>query len=168
HGLYSRDVVGLRGYRVEVEGLGWRCGCHVWLLSVGGRVRPGLVVVRVVWGMRAPHPPWRLRRWEERHVGKQRACRGARSAASTRRHTRSNRDWSSDVCSSDLHGLYSRDVVGLRGYRVEVEGLGWRCGCHVWLLSVGGRVRPGLVVVRVVWGMRAPPPPWRLSCHAIR
>src|SRR5699024_7337435 len=66
------------------------------------------------------------------------------------------------------HGLYSRDVVGLRGYRVEVEGLGWRCGCHVWLLPVGGRVRPGLVVVRVVWGMRAPPPPWRLSCHVIR
>ena len=66
------------------------------------------------------------------------------------------------------HGLYSRDVVGLRGYRVEVEGLGWRCGCHVWLLPVGGRARPGLVVVRVVWGMRAPPPPWRLSCHVIR
>src|SRR5699024_2151640 len=68
------------------------------------------------------------------------------------------------------HGLYSRDVVGLRGYRVEVEGLGWRCGCHVWLLPVGGRVRPGLVVVRVVWGMRALPAgvSSRLACGRVR
>src|SRR5207249_7587293 len=29
-----------------------------------------------------------------------------------RRHTRSKRDWSSDVCSSDLLGLAAREYVG--------------------------------------------------------
>src|SRR5699024_11990228 len=31
--------------------------------------------------------------------------------SSRRRHTRSKRDWSSDVCSSDLHLLLSRQVL---------------------------------------------------------
>src|SRR5699024_11770146 len=39
-----------------------------------------------------------------------------------RRHTRSKRDWSSDVCSSDLEG-YSKalEIVGT-GYRVLAKG----------------------------------------------
>src|SRR3989440_6294551 len=31
--------------------------------------------------------------------------------SSRRRHTRSDRDWSSDVCSSDLHGITLREGV---------------------------------------------------------
>ena len=53
------------------------------------------------------------------------------------------------------HGLYSCDVVGLGGDGDEVEGL--CCDCHVWLLFVWPCLAGGLVVVRVVWGMRAPP-----------
>src|SRR5206468_8734002 len=32
-----------------------------------------------------------------------------------RRHTRSDRDWSSDVCSSDLHGAVFREGGPVRG-----------------------------------------------------
>src|SRR5699024_10659159 len=44
-----------------------------------------------------------LNRSEERRVGKE--CRNRRVTrnSSRRRHTRSKRDWSSDVCSSDLN-----------------------------------------------------------------
>src|SRR5690606_7653083 len=42
-------------------------------------------------------------RSEERRVGKE--CNPRCSAASRRRHTRFSRDWSSDVCSSDLLAL---------------------------------------------------------------
>src|SRR5699024_602405 len=38
--------------------------------------------------------------------------------SSRRRHTRSKRDWSSDVCSSDLNRLL-HSIVGLRGYAVN-------------------------------------------------
>src|SRR5690625_7936817 len=34
--------------------------------------------------------------------------------SSRRRHTRWPRDWSSDVCSSDLHDVVDRMLVGLR------------------------------------------------------
>src|SRR5437868_11960883 len=35
--------------------------------------------------------------------------------SSRRRHTRSKRDWSSDVCSSDL-GIYYEEVVSTQGF----------------------------------------------------
>src|SRR5207247_884053 len=41
-------------------------------------------------------------RSEERRVGKERRWRGTAELSSRRRHTISTRDWSSDVCSSDL------------------------------------------------------------------
>src|SRR5206468_8762149 len=41
--------------------------------------------------------------------------------SSRRRHTRSDRDWSSDVCSSDLAG---RDGSGAEGERKEGDGQG--------------------------------------------
>src|SRR5206468_9863577 len=58
--------------------------------------------------------------------------------SSRRRHTRSDRDWSSDVCSSDLGEQVLRDdepergvaeqgerlVVGRRGVLVRVRGVG--------------------------------------------
>src|SRR2546427_346884 len=38
------------------------------------------------------------------------------------RHTRFDCDWSSDVCSSDLHSVGWRGTVGLRGRRKPVHG----------------------------------------------
>src|SRR5690606_10896338 len=43
-------------------------------------------------------------RSEERRVGKEGGSRWWRDVSSRRRHTRFSRDWSSDVCSSDLIG----------------------------------------------------------------
>src|SRR5690606_17818334 len=45
-------------------------------------------------------------RSEERRVGKKHRVRGEQSRSSRRRHTRFSRDWSSDVCSSDLTQSY--------------------------------------------------------------
>src|SRR5699024_4102955 len=59
---------------------------------------------------------------EERRVGRAGRWRRAPEAASRRRHTSSKRDWSSDVCSSDLEvrtysflapGLYDTDSFAL-------------------------------------------------------
>src|SRR5699024_11230564 len=49
--------------------------------------------------------------------------------SSRRRHTRSKRDWSSDVCSSDLdyYQTYKNDLVGL-AIHIEFEGLFKRSG----------------------------------------
>src|SRR5699024_2485043 len=41
-------------------------------------------------------------RSEERRVGKESRTQRTRGQSRRRRHTRSKRDWSSDVCSSDL------------------------------------------------------------------
>src|SRR5690349_15930206 len=54
-------------------------------------------------------------RSEERRVGKECRSRWARSLSSRRRHTRSLRDWSSDVCSSDLRQLWRQ--LGLGSYK---------------------------------------------------
>src|SRR5690606_32261618 len=55
-------------------------------------------------------PPAR-RRSEERRVGKEWRCRWAPCISSRRRHTRFSRDWSSDVCSSDLGLFLVRDLT---------------------------------------------------------
>src|SRR5699024_2755866 len=50
--------------------------------------------------------------------------------SSRRRHTRSKRDWSSDVCSSDLEGVDREELGGEGGAEAEsvlVEGVE-RCG----------------------------------------
>src|SRR5206468_1891443 len=47
-------------------------------------------------------------RSEERRVGKEWRSRWEAACSSRRRHTRSDRDWSSDVCSSDLDRLGPR------------------------------------------------------------
>src|SRR5690606_41073394 len=41
--------------------------------------------------------------------------------SSRRRHTRFSRDWSSDVCSSDLFGFYTLLVDGRRAYGWLIE-----------------------------------------------
>src|SRR5690606_16689093 len=64
------------------------------------------------------------RRSEERRVGKE--CRYARATSRRRRHTRFSRDWSSDVCSSDLrdNGLQSLSLpeFGFDGGDTEPRG----------------------------------------------
>src|SRR5216683_6490973 len=66
--------------------------------------------------------------------------------SSRRRHTRSDRDWSSDVCSSDL-GLFERRtvpldsimrVVGSRRYQDEADDIAVRALTLV--RDVGGRL----------------------------
>src|SRR5206468_7688315 len=77
--------------------------------------------------------------------------------SSRRRHTRSDRDWSSDVCSSDLDDLVER-VFGVdevkafkpdpRPYRLVLDELGdaTLVAAHAW--DVVGASRAGL---RAVW-----------------
>src|SRR5437868_6098237 len=60
-------------------------------------------------------------RSEERRVGKECGCGGAVEHSSRRRHTRSKRDWSSDVCSSDLFGIVPEGVLGQAG---DLAGVG--------------------------------------------
>src|SRR5216683_7444614 len=43
--------------------------------------------------------------------------------SSRRRHTRSDRDWSSDVCSSDLLGEYWRELFGPEQHSFEHKGV---------------------------------------------
>src|SRR5690606_39595784 len=67
--------------------------------------------------------------------------------SSRRRHTRFSRDWSSDVCSSDLGRRCAADDGGHLAQRhrpgdepVEVEDAG---GDHVGGPAVGMRIEPG-------------------------
>src|SRR5450432_4559289 len=52
--------------------------------------------------------------------------------SSRRRHTRSDRDWSSDVCSSDLPG--ARRVGGVDVTYAEAAALALAAGCDMVLL----------------------------------
>src|SRR5690242_21942053 len=56
--------------------------------------------------------------------------------SSRRRHTRLTCDWSSDVCSSDLHGM---GAAGVR--HGGVEGLGVGVGLYAPAIEHGGEVR---------------------------
>src|SRR2546421_9199344 len=76
--------------------------------------------------------------------------------SSRRRHTRSDRDWSSDVCSSDLTSDTSADPGGVRGawrrtdrgYTVTL-GIAW----PEWQRAhVGGRLRFDLLVNEMLPG----------------
>src|SRR2546421_9490712 len=55
--------------------------------------------------------------------------------SSRRRHTRSDRDWSSDVCSSDLTGLHSTGLAS--AVRTELYALRHR----LWALHLLGTER---------------------------
>src|SRR5204862_5289239 len=62
-----------------------------------------------------------------------------------RRHTRSLRDWSSDVCSSDLGQFYSSPAVAFgRVYMGNTDGrvysFGARTGTLAWATSTGAYV----------------------------
>src|SRR5690606_40538191 len=79
--------------------------------------------------------------------------------SSRRRHTRFSRDWSSDVCSSDLpvegprYGvageaeLYVGKVLSDEGAGADgtvLQGIDWAIenGCHVLSLSLGSAMQP--------------------------
>src|SRR2546428_3378966 len=67
--------------------------------------------------------------------------------SSRRRHTRSDRDWSSDVCSSDLRKPYAYDTTAARrvlraagfgeGFAVQL----WRSGTNVELGRVAQAIQ---------------------------
>src|SRR6266498_4847918 len=65
--------------------------------------------------------------------------------SSRRRHTRCGRDWSSDVCSSDLRELSHRLYAGGPDHRVRQE----------WILGVGG--------VRVLRALGYDPAAWHAN-----
>src|SRR5207249_7644812 len=53
--------------------------------------------------------------------------------SSRRRHTRSKRDWSSDVCSSDLGWVYKRAIAGDADDDISVERA---CGLDIALEDI--------------------------------
>src|SRR6266853_2790592 len=74
--------------------------------------------------------------------------------SSRRRHTRFDCDWSSDVCSSDLHG---------RGVTVYLAHEHWLvCPTHV-LWRHGREACPGRQCLRCVLRYRRPPQLWRYT-----
>src|SRR5699024_845398 len=95
----SNGEIGLVA-QVDADDPGGERAMKEFLETVDGRITPKSEQMTAPMG---EHPPVQgLRtRSEERRVGKERRWR--RSArARRRRHTKSKRDWSSDVCSSDL------------------------------------------------------------------
>src|SRR2546429_9194750 len=79
--------------------------------------------------------------------------------SSRRRHTRCSRDWSSDVCSSDLFvvaprlTLFARRLAALPHQSRAIP----RVRLAVMLLTVFGRTRNRLAPV-LLWRLRAPCP----------
>src|SRR5436305_2049616 len=63
-------------------------------------------------------------RSEERRVGKEWRSRWAAYHSSRRRHTRCGRDWSSDVCSSDLKRAECRAAQDRGQAMADVSGRG--------------------------------------------
>src|SRR5699024_12206072 len=66
-----------------------------------------------------------------------------------RRHTRSKRDWSSDVCSSDLTGFRVAPDASVRGERraqldLLADALEEHCDVDALLTLASGGVAPGL------------------------
>src|SRR2546429_3472014 len=70
--------------------------------------------------------------------------------AGRRRHTRCSRDWSSDVCSSDLHGQLEprvwdwsqgRQVGGVAAMRPWLDSLARACGCTSVRIDAGDEMQ---------------------------
>src|SRR5271166_2639201 len=84
--------------------------------------------------------------------------------SSRRRHTRWPRDWSSDVCSSDLHEVEEPQALGgeTENGRIERKGRG-RVYSHFLLSAfpgfVGGLAPPGAVGGVLLGGPLSPPSP---------
>src|SRR5690554_5881891 len=75
-------------------------------------------------------------RSEERRVGKECRYRWLTDVSSRRRHTRCGRDWSSDVCSSDLiftwYFLFYKSVSIIVMINITQTLDCFRCDCWNW------------------------------------
>src|SRR6266576_5938353 len=81
--------------------------------------------------------------------------------SSRRRHTRSLRDWSSDVCSSDLENqryTYAGFLAGVNGVARALMALGvekgdrvgiWSTNCVVWVLVQFATAKIGAILVNI-------------------
>src|SRR6266513_4231662 len=63
--------------------------------------------------------------------------------SSRRRHTRSKRDWSSDVCSSDLARLYVAKALSGQSWRASSRSIPLRVAVSVWPLRRSEERRVG-------------------------
>src|SRR5206468_7479323 len=84
----------------------------------------------------------------------QQALRGLFFFSSRRRHTRSDRDWSSDVCSSDLQLLFREHSLSAAGVVVASYGHGHGIGVD---RDVTERAGEGLLrrIARAAGGARS-------------
>src|SRR5699024_11946173 len=60
--------------------------------------------------------------------------------SSRRRHTRCKRDWSSDVCSSDLGGIYSWLAESIGERAAFIGTFIWLASWIVWMVSTASRI----------------------------
>src|SRR3989304_4070298 len=64
--------------------------------------------------------------------------------SSRRRHTRCSRDWSSDVCSSDLQGIMEKYLSNVDGYALRIQTGGtlqvYTMGSVSWAQASGSTV----------------------------
>src|SRR6266536_828388 len=86
---------------------------------IDGEEKPEPALPQARWAPRPPRPRWRADEFGLRRCVNDRRTTAAIPLifffSSRRRHTRSTRDWSSDVCSSDLaHPTGVADLFGLR------------------------------------------------------
>src|SRR5699024_11844546 len=72
--------------------------------------------------------------------------------SSRRRHTRSKRDWSSDVCSSDLQFQDLTDLDWRRFFAVNLDGAFY--AIQAVLPHMLHKKRGAIVNVSSIWGLR--------------
>src|SRR6266849_1097017 len=76
--------------------------------------------------------------------------------SSGRRHTRSTRDWSSDVCSSDLHHVEAAGVRRAEQATAVEAGVAEEVGRRPLVGEADGVLVPAAGVALVVVGLRLP------------
>src|SRR5699024_11620785 len=80
--------------------------------------------------------------------------------SSRRRHTRSKRDWSSDVCSSDLGGasgpLYGTAFLEMAKKRTSTDDIGELLDAALAGIEMRGGAKPGDKTMVDVWNTLIP------------